>query len=90
MVEYKCVNCYKSFKLKGDYNRHISRKTDCSKELTHVCQFCQKKYINKYSLLRHITCIHTNHIQCMTCSEKITSVESFQKHLVECSINKEV
>jgi hypothetical protein len=31
MVQYKCGNCLKLFKLKGDYTRHLKRKIPCKK-----------------------------------------------------------
>ena len=31
MVNYVCINCNKIFLLKGDYTRHMNRKTQCNK-----------------------------------------------------------
>ena len=31
MKEYKCETCYKEFKQKNDYTRHLNRKISCNK-----------------------------------------------------------
>lgn len=61
MVEYKCKKCFKNFVHKGDFNRHLARKTPCnfknsidSKVKFYKCYRCNKKFNRKDNLSRHI------------------------------------
>ena len=60
MVEYKCKKCLKIFTRKGDYDRHLMRKTPCSvkkshtKIITYKCKTCDKKFNRKDHFKRHI------------------------------------
>jgi len=53
MVEYKCKRCYKLFKQKIDYNRHLGRKIQCKNVNLEECEICTMKFINSKELLEH-------------------------------------
>lgn len=62
MVGYACKKCKRIFDQKTDYNRHMNRKTDCTKikygskigKKDHVCEECKKDFTREYSLKRHM------------------------------------
>jgi DNA-directed RNA polymerase subunit RPC12/RpoP len=65
-VVYPCNKCSKPFRSQRDLDRHLNRKTPCAPTEIPVikednpenrCQYCNKEYVNKQSLVRHLkTC----------------------------------
>ncbi len=62
MVRYECKKCHRTFDRKTVYDDHLSRKTDCSKQITgsktnktttHKCNACKKSFSRKDALQRH-------------------------------------
>lgn len=67
MVEYTCEKCSTVFNRKGDYDRHVKRKTDCGTEGTvrqsggsktnkkpcYSCGKCKRTFTRKDSLTKH-------------------------------------
>lgn len=56
--KYKCNRCFKSYELKGDYTRHINRKTPCD---------VNKKEDEKIAQIKQIPIILKN--QCAFCNK---------------------
>lgn len=59
-MTFACGKCDKSFKLRGDYNRHVAKKIPCDpagKEWYNtngcICNGCDEKYASKRSLYNH-------------------------------------
>jgi hypothetical protein len=62
MSNFECVKCGKLFDLKGNYEQHLRRTTDCSKEIEKIkCLYCPKEFTTAFAKKRH----ETN-----TCKEK--------------------
>jgi len=59
MVKYICDNCGKLFSKKYPYDKHISRKNSCSKQIgevkgeLHACKKCGKTYASYTTLYKH-------------------------------------
>jgi hypothetical protein len=53
MNKYQCDKCLKLFTVKGNYKQHLNRITPCVKIINNDCIWCNKKYVNKYTKLRH-------------------------------------
>jgi hypothetical protein len=53
MNKYQCEKCLKLFTVKGNYKQHLDRITPCVKIINNDCIWCNKKYVNKYTKLRH-------------------------------------
>ena len=66
MTQYICDKCGKVFSLKGDYLRHLNRKTPCKIDVDHreyfnqrynndpyVCAYCHRSFSRSDSLKRH-------------------------------------
>jgi hypothetical protein len=68
MVMYKCARCGKDFNKKDHYIKHSKNKSICKDLLNNIfptednyiivdmtfdCEYCDKKFTNKYSLERH-------------------------------------
>jgi len=64
MNKYQCDKCLKVFTIKGNYKQHLNRITPCVKLINNDCIWCNKKYVNKYTRLRH---------ELKTCPVKIRS-----------------
>jgi hypothetical protein len=63
MVTYICEICNKTFDHKGNYERHINKKTSCADTLVYknievndglTCEYCNNKFTRKHDLKRHM------------------------------------
>jgi len=104
MVVYKCDRCCKNFKQKIDYIRHLKRKYPCKKVIfetpTHeyfVCQNCNKEFIRKDSLNRHIKKYckkllgkNKKKIVCNYCNKIFSRSDSLNRHISKyCKVKKD-
>ena len=59
MATYICMKCNKSYKTFTEHKRHINKKIDCTTKNKYntkcVCEYCNKTYYNKYTLITHQT-----------------------------------
>jgi len=94
MSNYNCKLCFKGFKQKCDFVKHINRKTPCSKikeeiindnkddiivENPNACCYCFKKFSNKDNRIKHE--------KTSNCLEKILLIDE-EKIIIEEEKNK--
>lgn len=82
---YECVKCNKTFIKKGDYTRHINRKTPCIKIELYICEHCDYKTNRKYNFIKHknrkTTCNSEQNIEESHKIEEIKKPFEFQDEL---------
>ena len=56
MPKYCCNKCNKEYNKKSNYDKHINKKYDCTKNdnIDNLCKICNKKFVNKYVLQKHV------------------------------------
>jgi len=81
MVEYKCNQCNKLFKLKGDYTRHINRKTPCNINCKNLHVNLQKPACKNPIEEGKVQKI--NPLQCIFCGRTFTRKDNLNKHITE-------
>jgi len=76
---FKCGECQKTFSAKRDLNLHEMRHH--SQERPHVCPTCNKGFVDKAYLKKHIT-FHDNSrcYTCELCGKQFNNVLGLQKH----------
>ena len=80
--EHECPECGRTFKRKGDLNRHIN--TVHMKLKPHKCHICcREAFTQKASLERHIKSVHENirdHV-CDICKEAFHTLGNLNSHI---------
>jgi hypothetical protein len=87
MVNYICTLCNKTFNHKGDYKRHINRKTSCI-ETTSDCtekKTCKKKSATFSTPVPKVA--HQN-IKCNYCERQYKRNSELNRHLKTCKEKK--
>ncbi len=81
MSNLACVDCGESFDYPSQLERHKKSKKKCgiNKTVTEItCNYCEKKYATKHSLIRHQTiCKKKNNI---VVEDNIREITTFVKH----------
>ena len=78
---FRCLQCKKSFRRKGNYDIHLIR--DHRKEKPHIsCKKCPKKFYTKDSLMNHLSLQHKERVfKCNECSYKTISKQNLTTHM---------
>jgi len=76
---FKCEECLKTFSAKRDLNLHEMRHH--SQERPHVCPTCNKGFVDKAYLKKHVT-FHENSrpFVCHQCGKAFNNILGLQKH----------
>lgn len=77
---FKCPECSVSYKTKGLLKRH----TTIHHDLTHFCNYCEKRFSNKMSLDRHVAVHNVTPLefQCVKCNAYFDAMDKMEDHLV--------
>ncbi len=76
-MSYKCDDCNKEYKTKGNLQQHIKLKH--SKVQPLQCVKCDKHFLNKYSLKQHVYVVHPSKLHsCTFCG---SSFKASRKYL---------
>ena len=78
---YKTEGCERVFPSSIHLKKHQKY---CGEVKSHVCQYCQKKFMREENMLHHLKVIHTlefKRICCNECGGKYQSKTSFENHL---------
>ncbi|XP_018335335.1 zinc finger protein 70 isoform X26 [Agrilus planipennis] len=93
-VLYECDKCGKLLKNKFTFIKHLNihqnRNSNEINKKAFVCQFCEKTYFTKTSLVRHVE-EHLGKKEsyvCDICGKAISSIESLRNHLLVHENNK--
>lgn len=84
MVEYICTTCKKKFNHRGNFTKHLNKKTKCKKIANYKCEHCGNKFTRKSSLQYHVknSCKEKN-------KELITMTREELKNIIKAEVNKE-
>ena len=76
---FKCEGCQKTFSAKRDLNLHEMRHH--SQERPHVCPTCNKGFVDKAYLKKHVTFHdHSRFYVCDQCGKAFNNILGLQKH----------
>lgn len=84
ITRYSCGVCGKEFKdchvLKNHMRVHLSDE----EKFPIVCEICEKRLANKYSLKHHIATVHeqTKNVSCNLCNKTFSSKSNLRSHLI--------
>lgn len=87
MVQYICSKCNKSFSLKGDYMRHINRKTSCQPNnvnlpiLTNIDQILVNLVNNSMENNKNVNQQANNINACSFCDKEFSTKYTLERHL---------
>jgi len=78
IIRFKCAFCGKSFRHKGDLDRHVSVHTQ---EMPFVCTICGKRFGYKYRLVQHAR-DHSRQkkFECSICKKKFDLKRNLMSH----------
>jgi hypothetical protein len=82
--QHVCDNCQSAFDANWKLERHKKNKNGCKKKLEdYKCTNCDKKYCNKYTLLRHLKkCVKDANINLKEHNEKTGTIEANSNNLM--------
>ena len=77
---YRCNECVMTFSTQSSLNQHKKMK---HRDRTFQCSFCNKAYVKKADLNRHITCYHTKPgaFICPHCNKRFNRKDFLTKHV---------
>lgn len=90
--KHVCSQCARCFKDSRTLLTHEKTHLPDYLKLTHLCEVCNKKFVNKNSLKSHITSVHemANLYTCETCGKGFSTKSNLKSHLYVHSSKKDV
>ncbi|VVC29310.1 Zinc finger C2H2-type [Cinara cedri] len=78
-LAYECADCKYQTLRKSDLKKHLKRHMGVC---DYCCNYCERKFFDKYSLERHINANHTKKQQysCTTCTYTTYLFDSLKRH----------
>lgn len=90
--KFVCSQCARCFKDARTLVAHEKTHLPDYLKLTHPCDICNKKFVNKNSLKSHVTSVHemANLYTCETCGKGFSTKSNLKSHLYVHSSKKDV